>query len=309
MLKYHRIPVFASAVLFTYLIVHLLGTCRFLMEQFFSNEITETAVRLDMSMWRNTTYGHEKIPRFIHQIWISSKQNKSIDSKFTQAAQSCKDRHSDYNYTLWTDKNILDWLTENYPWFITIYRSYSYDMQRVDAMKYLLLYHYGGIYIDLDIECLSTDIVTAMLPSTPIENEEDEPEIIFHMGTEGISANTDIMAAKKFHPFFKLAITRLKQANRWFYFYHLTIILSAGPTYLHGIYRQFPFKERFYFFPNELLWGKLAIGVGGGTWYGRDTLLILFIQRNRMLMFILLLLIILIFLKSIKRKRTFRKIY
>ncbi|CAF0989629.1 unnamed protein product [Adineta steineri] len=100
------------------------------------------------------------------------------------------------------------------------------------------------------------------------KNQTDyEPDIILHMGTEGISANTDIMISKQYHPFFKLAVQRLKSANRWFYLYHLTIILSAGPTFLYGIYRTYPFKDNFYYIPNNLLWGKLFDGVGGGTWY------------------------------------------
>lgn len=140
-------------------------------------------------------------------------------------------------------------------------------MQRIDAMKYFLLFHFGRIYIGLDIPCNAKDLLTAMI----LKNQtEYEPDIIFHMGGEGISANTDIMAAKQLHPFFKLAITRLKSSNRWFYLYHLTIILSAGLTFLYGIYRKYPLKENFYFIPNHLLYRKLVKDVGSATWYGTE---------------------------------------
>ncbi len=146
-------------------------------------------------------------------------------------------------------------------------------MQRIDAMKYFLLYHFGGIYIDLDIKCGVKDLLNIIIPKNQTIYE---PDIMLHMGIEGISANTDFMAAKRYHPFFKLAINRLKSANRWFYLYHLTIILSAGPTFLYGIYGKYPLKENFYFIPNNLLYGNSIGGVVGATWIGKDTLILLF---------------------------------
>lgn len=126
------------------------------------------------------------------------------------------------------------------------------------------------------------------------------------MGGEGISANTDIMTAKQLHPFFKLAITRLKSSNRWFYLYHLTIILSAGPTFLCGIYRKYPVKENFYFIPIYLLYGKLVEGVGGATWYGKDTLVLFFFTKYKIFLgFLLFFLILVLFylFRLLKRKR------
>jgi mannosyltransferase OCH1-like enzyme len=175
-------------------------------------------------------------------------------------------------------------------------------MQRIDAMKYFLLFHFGGIYLDLDVKCKVPDLITAMIP---LDKRENEPDIIFHMGTEGISANTDIFVAKKHHPFFKLAINQLKSANRWFYLYHLTIILSAGPTFLYGIYRQFPIEDGFYYIPNDLFYGKLIEGVGGGTWYGKDSLLLIYFMENKFqsICFLLMMVIIVIVgLRYYKRK-------
>jgi mannosyltransferase OCH1-like enzyme len=228
--------------------------------------------------------------------------------KFQLAANSCIKFHPNYNYTLWTHEKILIWLKLHYPWFVSHYQSYRYDMQRVDAMKYLLLFHFGGIYIDLDIKCKAQDLITAMLPSDRIDNE---PNIILHMGTEGISANTDIVAAKRFHPFFKLAVHQLKSANRWFYLYHLTIILSAGPTYFYGIYRQFPLKDEIYYVPNSLLYGNLIEGVGGATWYGRDSLFLIHFMENKLqssfLIFVAIVIFFVVF-RFLKKKKSSSRI-
>lgn len=297
--RFHSI-LFILIVFFIFL--HLFQTSKFLIGHFFHNAETRRRLELDKIVWNENHRSEEKISRHIHQIWITSKKETFLPEKYRRAGRACQRLHPHYNYSLWTHTKISQWLDEFYPWFRPIYSSYSYDMQRVDAMKYLLLFHYGGVYIDLDVQCKTGDFIEEMLPKN--ETNDIEPDMILHMGTEGISANTDVMASKRFHPCLKLAVERLKLANRWFYIYHLTIILSAGPTYFFGIYRQCPWKDRVYFVSNDLLWSKLAEGVGGATWYGKDTLLIVFIVKNRMIVVPLVLLVI-VWIFSIWKKPQF----
>jgi len=37
-----------------------------------------------------------------------------------------------------------------YLWFLETFDAYPYPIQRADAIRYFVLHHYGGIYIDLD---------------------------------------------------------------------------------------------------------------------------------------------------------------
>lgn len=37
-----------------------------------------------------------------------------------------------------------------YPWFLETFDGYPYPIQRADAIRYFVLHHFGGIYIDLD---------------------------------------------------------------------------------------------------------------------------------------------------------------
>jgi len=288
-----------------FILFHIFQTGLFLIQHFTENENRNNMIELDINIWQglNNDQSRKTIPRYIHQIWISSINNEEMYDKFRIASNACINLHSNYNYTLWTHEKILIWLKNHYSWFLPVYQSYQYDMQRIDAMKYLLLFHFGGIYIDLDIKCKVQDLITAMLP---LNKRDNEPDIIFHMGTEGIAANTDIIATKKFHPFFKLAVNQLKSANRWFYLYHLTIILSAGPTFLYGIYRQYPFKNDFYFIPNNFLYGKLIDGVGGGTWYGKDSFVLIYFMENKFCLnfFIFILISILFFCIYIFTKKS-----
>ena len=41
-----------------------------------------------------------------------------------------------------------------FPEFLETFNAYSYDIRRADVMLHLILLHQGGIYADLDVECL-----------------------------------------------------------------------------------------------------------------------------------------------------------
>ena len=51
---------------------------------------------------------------------------------------------------LWTDAKSRELIATEYPWFLSTFDEYPQPIQRADAIRYFVLAHYGGIYIDLD---------------------------------------------------------------------------------------------------------------------------------------------------------------
>ncbi|MAF36196.1 hypothetical protein CL622_03705 [archaeon] len=86
----------------------------------------------------------------IHQIWIGDKPIPEICNTWMD---SWRDNHPDWNYTFWTDDDIIQLIERKYSWFLDVYNNYEYDVNRSDAARYLILYEYGGVYCDIDIEC------------------------------------------------------------------------------------------------------------------------------------------------------------
>jgi inositol phosphorylceramide mannosyltransferase catalytic subunit len=43
-----------------------------------------------------------------------------------------------------------EFIAKEYPWFLETFDGYKYPIQRADSIRYFVLVHYGGIYIDLD---------------------------------------------------------------------------------------------------------------------------------------------------------------
>lgn len=51
---------------------------------------------------------------------------------------------------LWTDAKSRELIATEYPWFLSTFDNYTHPIQRADAIRYFVLAHYGGVYIDLD---------------------------------------------------------------------------------------------------------------------------------------------------------------
>jgi mannosyltransferase OCH1-like enzyme len=90
------------------------------------------------------------IPKIIHQTW----KDQNIPSQFIPFVESWKSRHPGWQHILWTDRMNREFVACYFPNFLSAYDSYPYNIQRADAIRYLLLYKLGGVYVDLDVECL-----------------------------------------------------------------------------------------------------------------------------------------------------------
>ena len=90
------------------------------------------------------------IPRIIHQTW----KNSDIPEPYHSYQQSVREQHPDWEHRLWTDADNRAFIAEEYPEFLPTYDGYSHEIERVDAVRYFILLKFGGVYLDLDMECL-----------------------------------------------------------------------------------------------------------------------------------------------------------
>jgi glycosyltransferase involved in cell wall biosynthesis len=93
----------------------------------------------------------QTIPKIIHQTW----KDKNLPPYLALLQRTWQEHHPEWEFKLWTDADNRAFLAEHYPWFLPIYDGYDRSICKVDAVRYFWLYHYGGVYIDLDFECLS----------------------------------------------------------------------------------------------------------------------------------------------------------
>lgn len=89
-------------------------------------------------------------PKIIFQTW----KTHTLPAKMAYWAQTWKDNNPDYKYVLWDDAENRKFVEEHYKWFLPTYDGYNVEIKRADAIRYMFLHKYGGIYADLDFESL-----------------------------------------------------------------------------------------------------------------------------------------------------------
>ena len=92
----------------------------------------------------------EPIPLLIHQTWKTT----TIPVEWVGYRDSWLRHHPAWRHVLWTDDDLERLVVERYPWFLPAFRAFPRQIQRVDAGKYFVLHACGGVYADLDCECL-----------------------------------------------------------------------------------------------------------------------------------------------------------
>jgi mannosyltransferase OCH1-like enzyme len=77
--------------------------------------------------------------------------NNELPEPVANLIEQLKLNNSNYNYYFYTDENILDFIKTNYS--NEIYNAYSklqIGAAKADFWRYLILYKYGGVYLDID---------------------------------------------------------------------------------------------------------------------------------------------------------------
>ena len=92
-----------------------------------------------------------KIPKIIHQIWLDKP---SMTQFFIKLTDTWKSKNPEWKHILWDKENAQSFLEESFSNWLPFYEQLTYNVQRFDLLRYLILIKYGGIYVDADYECL-----------------------------------------------------------------------------------------------------------------------------------------------------------
>ena len=93
---------------------------------------------------------NNKIPKIIIQTW----KDENIPIKYNSDILSVIKFNPNYQYIFFTDTKIEIFLQTKYPDYWITYQKLPIKIQKIDFFRYIAIYHYGGFYLDLDIECL-----------------------------------------------------------------------------------------------------------------------------------------------------------
>ena len=97
----------------------------------------------------HTTVEIGKFPKIVHQMWKTKSHLPYPTSKWRG---QCVVLNQDYDFRMYTDEALLDFVKIHYPQYIPLYES-LHGVYQADMARILIVYHYGGLYMDLDFYC------------------------------------------------------------------------------------------------------------------------------------------------------------
>jgi len=189
-----------------------------------------------------------KIPCIIHQIYDNpAEPHESL----LALAETWKKHHPAWEYRFWGKKEIEDFIKEEFSDFFPIYKSYSFNVQRWDAIRYLILYKIGGLYVDLDYECIEP-IDSLLNNSLCCLGMEPTVNAISH--DKSFIVGNAFMASMPEHPFFKAIIEEMINGEKYSTLTKaLQIMETTGPFMITRLYEQYPKKDEITLLPADLV--------------------------------------------------------
>ena len=243
-------------------------------------------------------------PKIIHQIY--GFWDKNIPVHIQSRIDTWKKLHPDYRYILWNKKKSRNFIKEKYNWFLSIYDNYFYQVQKTDALRYFILYHYGGIYSDIDLEPVKS--ITSLL-----EKYKDKGILLYRSSNSDMLTN-DFMISKPKIIFWKKVWHGLLINHTYNSFSkHLEVMWTTGPLLLDNVYDDFILKDKYIYIVNSKYINNCDISTikpcankdaylkryEGNSWHGIDSTIMNYIYIYKYTITIIILIIVIIFI-SIK---------
>ncbi|MCJ1439740.1 MAG: hypothetical protein MMC23_000221 [Stictis urceolatum] len=232
------------------------------------------------------------IPKIIHQTY----KNTSVPEPWIEPSSKCKEMHPDYEYMLWTDESAREFIADHYPLFLPTYDGYPYTIQRADVIRYFILNHYGGIYIDMDLVSVLFPPISFPLTQTsqgcmrPLDALNHYPLWLHLTNPTGIS--NDAMGSAPGHPFWAQSVLPSLPSHAYrFPLPYVTVMASTGPLFLSALWKRWidsPLNEgegRIRVVHREEFSG--AVGIfkifKGSSWHGGDVRILRWMLGHAML--------------------------
>ncbi|KAK9466836.1 nucleotide-diphospho-sugar transferase [Lipomyces arxii] len=258
------IPLFILGLIVVVGVIITFNYITLLFDSVTDNTIDFENVTFDKSTGMAQTANPQLMPKIIHQTW----KNDTVPEQWKSAQESCLSLHPDFEYKLWTDESSRQFIAEEFPWFLETFDSYPFNIMRADVIRYFVLEHFGGIYIDLDEGC---KVRLDPLLTYPAWVRRAEPT--------GVS--NSVMGSTPHHPFYMNLMLQLKNYNFNWGVPYITVMYSTGPLFVSVIWKQFKRwattdAEQVWILPPPTADSAYFVDLHGSSWHEDDAEWIMF---------------------------------
>lgn len=192
---------------------------------------------------------HMKIPKIIHHV---CDYPNGIPENLLALAATWKQHHPEWEQRFWNWQQMEEFVHTVCPDFEPFYRAFPHNVQRWDAIRYLILYHIGGMYVDLDYECFRSFDAVLSGRDCYIATE---PALHARYNGIPVMLSNALMTAAPGDKFMAAVIAELKtQASEAFAGEetYKIILQTTGPLMLTRVYESLASKTGVTLFPDEL---------------------------------------------------------
>ncbi|KAK2145180.1 hypothetical protein LSH36_697g03115 [Paralvinella palmiformis] len=187
---------------------------------------------LDAKQERDLNKDVPKIPRIIHQSW----ETADVPVGFVTWIQSWLKKNPNWEYWFWTKQDVDELIEKNYPTFSNLLKSDSVSTEdRANVMRYFIIHAHGGLYAELDMECLNSMDSWVFSHGCFLAEETREHSYLVHNKLQGNVINA-LMACKAHHPFYEVIIHALPD---YLVRFRGNPSHASGSFFLNDIYQAF----------------------------------------------------------------------
>jgi mannosyltransferase OCH1-like enzyme len=187
------------------------------------------------------------IPKIIHQVWEG--KTEPLPEFLSQLSETWKTNHTQWQYEFWDGDRMENLVNNYFSNFSSTYFSYRYPVQRWDAIRYMILYQMGGLYVDFDFECIEP--IDRLLAGKECCFGMD-PEENTKMFQKSFIMSNAIMACEPGHPFMKRIINHLPKVKSEARDKVNYVLETTGPFLITDLYKCYPENQKITLFPPEL---------------------------------------------------------
>jgi len=132
---------------------------------------------------------------------IQTWKTNEIPEHYRNFVYNLRGTNSENNFMFFTDASIITFIQEHFPEYYQTFLNLKYKIQQIDFFRYLAVYHYGGVYLDLDVNIITNmDDLDKSVCNFPIEIKNEDGSMLL--------GNYAFYAPKN-HPFIKHIIDNI----------------------------------------------------------------------------------------------------
>ena len=237
----------------------------------------------------------EDVPRRIFQTW----ETDEVPAQWKEAQASVIASNPDFEYVLITDADRYRILQQHFPFLIPVMRNFPHAVQRADLIRYVVMYVYGGVYLDLDYVCLRP--IGSLVRTLP---PDCEVGLVWSTNRSNYVSNSVLVSRPKADFWLHVITAACQPAPWWAVTRHAMVFATTGPMMLNSVRSRYRCPERVCVIENVVVpcsvcdlshcaSGKdpfYLLPIVGKSWHGWDSTLLDWLYCHYpLLLFVLLL--------------------